>query len=425
MKKIRLMFLGLLMSIIFTSSVNAGSATIGIKTSANQILVGNNITVTVTVSSTEALGSWEYTLNYDSSLVTLKTTTPELHNADVSDNNTTKNKSYTYTFTAKKSGKATFSISSGAVLSWNEEYLSLTKGSKTVTIITQADYQASLSSVNTLSSLAVEGYEISPAFNKGTLNYEVSIPEGTTSIKVLASLTDKKASVNGIGTLEVTNGVNTFKIIVEAENGNQNTYTLVVNVYDSNPIKVTLNNEEYTVVKNKDYLTKPASFNETTITINEMEIPAFYSEIANYYLVGLKNVNGEINLYIYDMEKDSYAFYLELNFNKIAILPLTMPYIIKGYQEYNETINNYVVKTIKYKKDSRYSIIYGKNLETGEESFYEYDTKDEVLIKYNDEVIGELTKQNKKYIYIIIAFGIILGGLFILIIKNLFNKKQK
>ena len=43
-------------------------------------------------------------------------------------------------------------------------------------------------------------------------------------------------------------------------------------------------------------LQKPNSFIEKTVTINEMEIPAFYSQITDFTLVGLKDENGNVSL---------------------------------------------------------------------------------------------------------------------------------
>ena len=65
MKKIFKYFIAVVTLFTFITKVNAAGATISVNTSASQIIVGNNITVTVTISSSSPLGSWEYNLNYD------------------------------------------------------------------------------------------------------------------------------------------------------------------------------------------------------------------------------------------------------------------------------------------------------------------------------------------------------------------------
>ena len=68
MKKIFKYFIAVVTLFTFITKVNAAGATISVNTSASQIIVGNNITVTVTISSSSPLGSWEYNLNYDKNI---------------------------------------------------------------------------------------------------------------------------------------------------------------------------------------------------------------------------------------------------------------------------------------------------------------------------------------------------------------------
>ena len=72
---------------------------------------------------------------------------------------------------------------------------------------------------------------------------------------------------------------NKFNITVTAENGSTKTYTLIVNVIDPNPIKVTIDEKELTIVKRESTLETPQGFEKTQIEINEQKIPAFYNEI--------------------------------------------------------------------------------------------------------------------------------------------------
>ena len=44
---------------------------------------------------------------------------------------------------------------------------------------------------------------------------------------------------------------------------------------------IEINGKKYTVVKRKNILTIPDNFSETTVVINNEEIPAFYNEITN------------------------------------------------------------------------------------------------------------------------------------------------
>ena len=55
------------------------------------------------------------------------------------------------------------------------------------------------------------------------------------------------------------------------------------------------------------------NYEETTIKIGEEEVPGFYNKSTDTYLVGLKNEEGEIKLYIYKDEK--YTLYKEFRRN--------------------------------------------------------------------------------------------------------------
>ena len=62
----------LLFAFIFKlPNVDAVSCRIGVS-APSSVVVGQSFKVTVTVSSSSSIGSWEYTLSYDSSKVRLK-----------------------------------------------------------------------------------------------------------------------------------------------------------------------------------------------------------------------------------------------------------------------------------------------------------------------------------------------------------------
>lgn len=87
------------------------------------------------------------------------------------------------------------------------------------------------SNVNTLSSLSVSGYTLTPAFNPNTTSYAVNTDNS--SITINATKSDSRASVSGIGTKNINYGKNTFNVVVKAEDGNSKTYTIVVNRNDN------------------------------------------------------------------------------------------------------------------------------------------------------------------------------------------------
>ncbi len=427
MKKIYKIFslglIALLSSLFLVTNANAATATISVLSSSSQVVVGKTVKITVKISSTVPLGSWDYTLNYNSSLASLVSSDVPLRYAAYGDG-VLKTKSYTYTFKALKSGSAKFYVSNTAVIDWDFGTMSVTNGSRTVKFITQAELEASYSKNNNLSSLSVEGYDLVPAFSADVTTYNVDVPSDVTSINISAKVADKTAKLTGTGELDVSEGLNTFEIKVTAQNGDLKTYTINVNVEDQNPINVTYNDVVYTVVKRADLLTMPQTFIEKTITIGEIEVPGFYSETLDYDLVGLKNPEGEISLFIYDAENDTYTPYIELSVSNVVFMPLSYDKEIEGYEKTTILINGTEVEVYKLNDTSDFGIVYGQNIETGTIGLYLYDAEENTLQRYYDTEINLLKEDVKDYTLIMFIFG---GGLalsFIYIIISLVSKHK-
>lgn len=415
MKRIKKFFMAMLIGLLFPCIVNAASGSINIASSST-VVVGNKVTVTVTISSGTKMGSWQMSLNYDKSYLQLTNSTARdggTFMIDYAEDPGVLKKTYTFTFKTLKSGTTKLSVDGyRAYVSSDLSALSLSANTKQIRIITQAELEASYSKNNNLSALEVEGFTLTPEFKTDILEYSVVVPENTKEVNIKANVKDKRASVNGIGTQAVNPGANKFSVVVRAQSGAEKTYVINVEVKDENPINVTVNGKNYTVVKIKENLPAASLYTETTININGFEIPAYKNDNTNLVLVGLKDEEGNISLYIYNKDKNEYQEYNEIGVNKITIYPLTSNEEIKGYKKDTITINGVKVDGYYYTKDSDYVIIYGINVETGDKGFYMYDKKMQSLIKYNDEYIIDLNKKIGLYSYIIIGFS----GVFILMI---------
>lgn len=415
MKRIKKFFMAMLIGLLFPCIVNAASGSINIASSST-VVVGNKVTVTVTISSGTKMGSWQMSLNYDKSYLQLTNSTARdggTFMIDYAEDPGVLKKTYTFTFKTLKSGTTKLSVDGyRAYVSSDLSALSLSANTKQIRIITQAELEASYSKNNNLSALEVEGFTLTPEFKTDVLEYSVVVPENTKEVNIKATVQDKRASVNGIGTQAVNPGANKFSVVVRAQSGAEKTYVINVEVKDENPINVAVNGKNYTVVKIKENLPAASLYTETTININGFEIPAYKNDNTNLVLVGLKDEEGNISLYIYNKDKNEYQEYNEIGVNKITIYPLTSNEEIKGYKKDTITINGVKVDGYYYTKDSDYVIIYGINVETGDKGFYMYDKKMQSLIKYNDEYIIDLNKKIGLYSYIIIGFS----GVFILMI---------
>lgn len=328
------------------------------------------------------------------------------------------NSTVTYTFKAVSTGSATVTVKPIDVADYNNGSSYTT--SKSVTINVRTKPVIVLSGDNNLSNLGIENYSLTPEFNKDTLEYNVELEPDTSEINISATASHGGATIEGTGTREVTDGDNRLEIKVTAENGSSKTYVINAKVKEYNPIEVNINDEKYTVVRKKSLITPPENYTETTVTINEEEIPAYYSEITKYTLVSLKDANGNQNFYIY--QNGEYHLYKELTFNQMKICLLDIPQIPDGYSKSTIVYNDENLEAYKLNPNSKYAILYGMNVATGEEHYYSYESSENTLQIYHTEEIDLLNEKVEQYVYLIIGL-LGLSFIFLIIMLILVFKK--
>lgn len=405
----------LLFAFIFKiDNVSAASCRIGVS-APSSVVVGQSFKVTVTVAGSASIGSWEYTLSYDSSKVRLNSGT--LHVVDYG-NGSKSSSSYSYSFTALQSGSATFKPVNASVLDYasTNECLSST-GSASISMKSQSEIEASYSRNNNLSSLSVEGADLSPSFNKDITEYQATLPVDTTKAKIIATAQDSKASITGAGEVDVVDGINKIEIIVTAEHGEKKKYVINLTVQELDPVKVKVDGKTYTVVRKKGQVENiPVGFTETTIKIGDQDVCAYQSEIAKILLVALKDNEGNIKLFIYDKNKNSYTSFMEAKGGEVNLLILNNEKI-KTPLDFVKTsfkINDLKIEGYKYRydKNDNYYLVYAKNLETGDEGFYLYDKKNSTFSRYYKE-LSDIKDMHTKYVFYVAAA---LALIFVLII---------
>ncbi len=405
-KKLSLIIISMMLMFSNITPLLAASASLSVSSSTSKVVVGKTFTVTFKISSSTALGSWRFTPSYDTSK--FKLVSGDTSVADYASNKSTKSRSYTYKFKAIGTGTGTISVKNAEAYSYSESYLSVSKGSKKITVITQSQLEASYSKNNNLKSLSIDGLKLSPSFNKNTTSYKVEAGANTTKIKINAKAEDSKSKVSGTGTHKVSEGENKFKITVTAQNGTTKTYTVIVNVTDPNPIEVTINDEKYTVIKRESSLDQIEGFTKTTTKINEQNIPTLFNETNNLTLVGLKNSEGETEMYIYDSENNTYKLYEDTILDQMKVLPLSMDRKFeKNYEKTTITIEDVEFEALKLNSAGLF-IIHARDLNTAEENYYQYDEKTNTMIRFIEEKIVKDTSKDEKiedYKKIIIVLG--------------------
>lgn len=402
MKKLFLK-LSILLTVFFLGTNGVDAASFSVSVGSKSLSKGN--TTKLTIKGSDVTGRFNITSS-NSSVVSIS-----------EDRAWIENDSYTIKLSALSVGTSTITVTPVGVSDGFGNAANLS--AKTIKITVSLPREKSTD--NTLKSLSVEGYEISPEFNKDTLDYSVSVPEGTTSINVLASANSKYASVSGTGSKEVVEGINNLSVVVKAESGTERIYNLVVNVIDQNPINVSVDNINYTVIKLRNNYTCPELFLESEVVIDNIPIPACTNEAINYTLVGLKKEDGTIESFRYD--NGNYIKYNELVSSNIKLINEKYDGVVKGLKESKVEIDGVTYQAFKFSSNSKFYVIYGVNISNGEKGLYIYDSVNKTFSGYDTEYIEYLTKQNEIYLYVIIAFGC---GLFLSIICIfLLNKNKK
>ena len=419
MKKIKYFIFSLVVMIVGLGMVNAAS--LSVTANRTTVVVGN--TVTVTVNASGAAG-WEYCLKYDTNVFTLVSATSDTGGTCVRTGSSLMGYSkVTYKLKAKKSGSSTVTLKNAAMYDDLGKQVNTTVGAVTLRAKTQAEIEASYSTNANLSSLRVVDYVMTPEFNKNTLEYNLEVENEVEKVTIKASKADSSASVSGTGEKELTEGLNKFNIVVTAEKGIKKTYVINISRKELNPIHVDVDGFDYTIVRKADALEAPIYYSSTEIEVEGEMVPAFKSDITGYTLVGLKDEDGNVDLY--RRTDNGYKLYNQIGTEGVMFIPLDATTLLKGYEQVkNIKINDITVKTYTNDTKSNYVMAYGMNAATGKVDWYRYDTIEKSFQRYEEEIVEE--ENNDIYFLLTIVFaGVSALSILLVIILGVNNSKVR
>jgi len=422
------------------------AASISISSNKSSVIVGNTVTFTVTISGGGTIGQAYGSVSASSNLTLLSGSSGTSINYYNGTGEKIKTLTYTYKYKANSSGNATLTVSGvevGNLETGNFEAAS-TK-TKTISVVKSSgnsnnsdnsnssssggttSSKKEYSSNNNLSKLEVEGYELTPKFDKNTTEYKITVDQSVESIKINTKLEDDKASVSGDGEKNLSLGENTIEVKVTAENGNEKVYKIIVLVEDLNPIKVKIDKKEYTVVKkNNDLIEKLENFEETTLKIDDQDVVAYLNPNTKVNLVILKDEDNKLGYYIYNAHDNSYEKYRYIDINGVNLQLLDAKQKLDNFKKYKITIHEESVDIYKIKKSHKVGLIYGINTANGNTGYYVYDKNEETLSKYYDEEISIYKNENTKLKNIImILVGSFSFVVIVCLIVSLVKSKRK
>ena len=286
--------------VLYLLLTTTSQAALSISTSKSTVSPGESFSVTVSVSSNEA------------GAINLSVSNGRLSSSYV---DLMSQSSVTISCTAGNSGTVSISAS-GKVANYNTETEGQQSASKTVQIVTPVTPvnpsnggnsssnnnnnskpntnnnsnsnnnnnkpETQKSSDSTLKSLTIEGCELYPEFSPETKEYSVKVGNDVTSVNIVATANDSKASCKLEGVYQdLAIGENTATVVVTAEDGSTNRYI----------IKITRGREALKLV------TLKISYKDSEGNIKELKLnPELSEEIFEYKLEDLSYLISKLDV---------------------------------------------------------------------------------------------------------------------------------
>lgn len=434
MRRIKYLILFLICFVGVSSNVYADS--VSLSASKTTITVGTSVNVTANVITDSPLVSIEGSFK-----CTGAGTSNGVDMAWDDSSNSVKSKSFSVSVKPTETGKITCTTS-GVRLTKMSSDSWINIGNKSVTITVNAASSGSssnsssssssgvkkYSSDNDLKNLEVEGYKISPEFNKDTTEYTLTVDDDVETVKINATSNDSKATVTGTGDIKLSSGDNNIEVKVTAENGNDKIYKIKIVVEDQNPITVKIGESEYTVIKkNNDVLKVLDDFEESSLILDDEEVVSYVNEKCKITLVILKDSLGNSNYYIYDSTKNLYTLFKYYTLDNVNLYLESMPnnLVPKYYEKTSFKLDDEKIEAYKLKDGNNY-LVYGTDLSTGEKSIYLYDLVNNDIIKYDDSEVSLYNGKIKIYRNCVIAsIGVLLFVIIVIMIKVILKARKR
>lgn len=416
--------------------IQVAAASIEMSVTSSTITKGTNVIVTAKFVSNSSIFFTEGTLTCSGAGVNK---TQSLNDDDMSKDKTSK--SFSLNITPTTTGKVTCSISNARLTdSSSSEWINVSTNAKTITVnapVTTTPSTTTKSSNNNLVSLSIDNYELDKTFSKDTLEYNVEIKPEDLTIKVNAQTADSTAKVTGTGEITLNPGTNKIEVKVTAQNGNVKTYVINATLKEYKNIEVEIDNKKYTIVRKNDNEALE-NYQETTVTIDEEEVLAYYNDITKFTLVLLKDENDNIDYYIYNNGK--YTLYKEYDFSglKLYILDLKEKdnLILSELELEDDKIKAYALTKNKnnttyalQEDEINYYLIYAMNVKTGKEDYYLIDKLENTALRYTDELntylLDTKVEEDNYKLYFYIVLGVLGISLVVIAIVSMVKKKSK
>lgn len=420
-KKISVIIMAAIMAVTFlipSHKAYAASGSMSI-TTPGEATIGQNITVTIAMSSAVPILAMQFNFNYNAELfdyvsaegADVGTTSPS-GTIPFRDESSGKNKyEIKVVLKPKAIGTANFSATDMVALGVENNKktrIDLQSNSPTTQVMAEPETEDPTFSDATLSSLSIAETSLNEPFAKWTINYSCSVPYDVTVLHISAkSSQGGKTEVGGPYTnLAVGNNVITVKSY--AKSGKVMTYTINVNrasapapapetepatepetETETEPVKdttVTIDGKEYVISKTFPEDEIPDGYTAGTLDISGDTIETVTNDVTGLNLVYLTDADENGAIYIYDKETKTFEKYIAFKSGKNVYVYLDASHASEKPEGMAETkceIQGTEVKVYTPDKDSEFVYFYAVNSK-GERIWYVYDTVEKTIQRSNN-----------------------------------------
>ena len=428
-KKAAAVLLAAVMAVLLVPLPTYAKETAKISVGSGSCDIGDEVTISVSVSSSVDIYMCDIWLSYDSGVLQPVSGYSGGGGGSVR-LLSTDSTSFSVRFKAVSAGSSSISVSTSNTIisSADEDYMAVSAGSGSVTVKAPVSY----STDNTLASLDISPGVLSPAFSPNVTSYTTTVGSDCSQLVVSAVANDENASVSVRGT-RMDPGSNTTTITVTAQDGSKKVYTISTTKDDS--AAATTKADEQETTKAGEQETTTVSSEEPTQSEEQIRsiqvagaqyeladdytanpLPSGYDEVDYEYngitvkagkgvntkliLMYLKKTDGKgtSGFYVYDSVAKTFSLYIEASEPDItyAVLPITdsmeKP---DGYKKTTYTIGGQTADVLM-SEDGSYCLFYGVS-SLGVTGWFRYDCNDNTIQVYSvmSAPAGNLTTQTE------------------------------
>ena len=361
--KVIIIVLILLSTVLMPYSIcEAASASITLSTDKTSVTTGEEITVSLQLSSEALIGDFEAYVTYNDDVLEYKNDSSRIAGGDgllkISDRNVSGeefSRKYVIIFHALKVGSSDIAMKDSPNIYEYDSGIEMSVSSNSISIHVSAEKTAS--SNTNLKSLKINPGTLEPKFDSDITEYTTQADKSTDKIIVSAVPEDDTSVIDLKGNDKLVDGSNEITITVKAKSGHKKKYTIKA-------------------VKEKQELvdTQEETVEETLETIEEGFVEDFILNSSIVEINAITAISSEDGIYI----QNGYRY---------QIMPILDETIIpKGYIKTSLVINEIVTDAYTPQSDleSDYLLLYASN-DNGDVGFYQYDRVENTIQRFNEK----------------------------------------